>query len=135
MLEPIESFVNKIIRPYHKRWQHDPAHIKFYNEDLFRSWCKEFNITGWHTKNVSWLKLLDVKSKSHDMTPREDHAALFKTGYGELIFTSQLYGKLSSESLVAIQKWCNDKKLKVVYMPEYSWYCPGGTVLLMYTRS
>ena len=126
-----------MIKKYHETWKlKNPQHLDFYSEEVFRMWCKAFDISGWYQgkRCISWQSVFDLKSGEviNDYTPREDHCNLFRRRNGKLIFITEPYGTLTDEELRKINQWSEERNLIFRYHPEYSWHAPGSTILLTY---
>ena len=113
---------------------------KQFNSNMFKAFVK---VNKFDKASFAWPKNYAKQLKDgrfphyyrnieQNIPPYIDHARIFKnTETGAMCLTYQPYRE-AVESVQAIEQWANGNELKAdIYSPEYSWYYPGETLLII----
>lgn len=84
------------------------------------------------TGRKSWRRLLGKQGEPGDEMPGDDHVELWVKD-GELTYVSQPYG-LTLDKLKKIVSLCDEHGLNVT-IGGGSWYYPGSTIVVTYTKA
>ena len=84
------------------------------------------------TGRKSWRRLVGKQGEPGDQLPGDDHVGLWVND-GELTYISQPYG-LTLDKLKEIVAVCEESGLKVT-IGGGSWYYPGSTIVVEYTKA
>jgi hypothetical protein len=66
--------------------------------------------------------------------PDADHDSLWYRNGKPYVYVSQPYGSADDVRLPRWRAWAAEKGLELEFLPDDSWWSPGGTVLLLFKR-
>lgn len=116
------------------------SHAQYENLEILKEWCKRNNIEYFLTEQyLDWYQLIPgikMRQGIEHQAPTYDHNRVFIDIEGNRIITHQPYRKSDKcMNKAEIEKWCEERGLKVEVSQCDSWYYPGETVLYAYRIS